>query len=94
MDNEKIFIYETEKFQQTVRDTTKVSAEKWLNIAYKFDYVSLCQKEEIDLLLKKYDGLIRRNTDSAVSAEDIHAMQEIAEIAANTRFTEAMLNYL
>ena len=41
MNNKERLFNESNKFQMIAQESIGVTAEKWLNIAYKLDYISL-----------------------------------------------------
>lgn len=90
--NEARFINESNRFQTIAKQKIDATAEKWLNIAYKLDYISLSCKEKIDNLLKKKDEMQRFHVKHTISEQDIMDMVTITEIASNTRFSQAQLN--
>ena len=85
------FIFATTQFQKIAQQTMGGTAERWLNIAYKLDYISLDLKEKIDALLKRKDEMQRFALKQSVSNQDIMDMIMIAEIAAKTKFSKAQL---
>ena len=68
------------------------TTEKWLNIAYKLDYISLLCKEKIDALLRKKEEIQRFNVNHSISDQDIMDMIAITEIASNNKFSSRQLN--
>ena len=91
MNNTERLFTESDKFQTVAQERLGVSAAKWLNIAFKLDYISLSCKEKIDNLLRKADEMKRLHVTHAVSNQDILDMMTITEIASNTRFSETQL---
>ena len=91
MNNEERLFCESNRFQAIAQENICATAEKWLNIAYKLDYISLSCKEKIDVLLRKKDEMQRFNIKYDVSEQDIMDMKTIAEIASNTRFSQKQL---
>lgn len=83
------FIFATTQFQKIAQQTIGGTAERWLNIAYKLDYISLDLKEKIDALLKRKDEMQRFALKQSVSNQDIMDMIMIAEIANNTKFSKS-----
>ena len=79
------------EFQHIAQERICDSAEKWLNLAYKFDYISLPCKERIDELLRKTDEVRRFNARHSFSEQDVEDMTIIAEIAAATRFSNCQI---
>ena len=92
MNCEERFLNESNKFQAIVEKSICATADKWLNIAYKLDYISLSCKEKIDALLKKKDELQRFNIKHSFSEQDVIDMITVSEIAANTKFSQSQLN--
>lgn len=85
------FIFATTQFQKIAQQTIGGTAERWLNIAYKLDYISLDFKEKIDALLKRKDEMQRFNFKQSVSNQDVMDMITITEIASNTKFSPRQL---
>lgn len=92
MNNEQRLFYESDKFQSISQESFGVTAERWLNVAFKLDYISLSFKEKIDSLLKKRDEILRFHVKHLISDQDITDMMTITEIAVNTKFSESQLN--
>ena len=86
------FIFATTQFQKIAQQTMGGTAERWLNIAYKLDYISLSCKEKIDALLRKKEEIQRFNVNHSISDQDIMDMIAITEIASNTKFSSRQLN--
>ncbi|MBE6534363.1 MAG: hypothetical protein E7678_05285 [Ruminococcaceae bacterium] len=78
------FIEEVNKFENATQKSISSSVGRWLNVAYKLDYISLAYKERIEELLKRKD-------ESTLTEEDLADITFIAEIASNTRFSEGQL---
>ena len=91
MNNEEILFTEINKFRDAAQKNINDTAEKWLNIAYKLDYISLSFKDKIDLLLRKKTETELFNVHYAISDEDISDILTITEIASNTKFSELQL---
>lgn len=91
MNNEQRLFYESDKFQSISQESFGVTAERWLNVAFKLDYISLSFKEKIDALLKKRDEILRFHVKHLISDQDITDMMTITEIAINTKFSESQL---
>ncbi len=87
---ERLFI-ESNKFQSIAQQSICATAEKWLNIAFKLDYISLSRKERIDALLKKTEEIQRFHIQHIITDQDIMDMMTITEIAANTKFSRLQL---
>ena len=79
------------EFQHIAQERICDSAEKWLNLAYKFDYISLSCKEKIDELLKKIEEVRKFNANHTFSEQDVEDMAIIVEIAAATRFPNCQI---
>ena len=92
MNNEERLFNESNKFQAIAQKSICATAEKWLNIAYKLDYISLSCKEKIDALLRKKEEIQRFNVNHSISDQDIMDMIAITEIASNTKFSSRQLN--
>lgn len=92
MNNEERLFNESNKFQTIAQKSICATAEKWLNIAYKLDYISLSCKEKIDALLRKKEEIQRFNVNHSISDQDIMDMIAITEIASNTKFSSRQLN--
>ena len=92
MNNEERLFNESNKFQRIAQKSICATAEKWLNIAYKLDYISLSCKEKIDALLRKKEEIQRFNVNHSISEQDIMDMIAITEIASNTKFSSRQLN--
>lgn len=86
------FIFATTQFQKIAQQTIGGTAERWLNIAYKLDYISLEFKEKIDVLLKRQNEMQRFALNYSVSNQDVMDMIAITEIASNTKFSSRQLN--
>ena len=91
MNNKERLFNESNKFQMIAQESIGVTAEKWLNIAYKLDYISLSCKEHIDALLRTKDEMQRFHIKHSVSEQDVIDVITIAEIAAKTKFSKAQL---
>lgn len=91
MNNQERLFIESNKFQCIAQKSICATAEKWLNIAFKLDYISLHCKERIDTLLKKADEIQRFHIQHIITDQDIVDMVTIAEIAINTRFSPMQL---
>ena len=91
MNNEQRLFYESDKFQSILQESFGVTAERWLNVAFKLDYISLSFKEKIDALLKKRDEILRFHVKHLITDQDITDMMTITEIAINTRFSKSQL---
>ena len=91
MNNQERLFIETNKFQVIAQKSICATAERWLNIAFKLDYISLSCKEKIDELLKKKEEMQQFNIKHSVSEQDIMDMRTITEIATNTRFSPMQL---
>ena len=78
------FTEEVNKFENAAQNSVNSNAQRWLNVAYKLDYISLACKEKIDRLLIKTE-------DSDVSEQDLEDIMVIASIASSTRFSENQL---
>lgn len=87
MNNKERLFNESNKFQMIAKKNICGTAEKWLNIAYKLDYISLSCKEKIDALLRKKDEMQRFHANHFISNQDIIDMMTITEIASNTKFS-------
>ena len=92
MNNEERLFYESNKFQAIAQKSISATGEKWLNIAYKLDYISLQLKEKIDALLRKKDEIQQFHINHSISDQDIMDMITITEIASNTKFSSMQLN--
>ena len=92
MNNKERLFNELNKFQMIAKKSICGTAEKWLNIAYKLDYISLSCKEKIDALLRKKEEIQRFNVNHSISNQDIMDMIAITEIASNTKFSSRQLN--
>ena len=92
MNNEERLFNESNKFQTIAQKSICATAEKWLNIAHKLDYISLSCKEKIDALLRKKEEIQRFNVNHSISDQDIMDMIAITEIASNTKFSSRQLN--
>jgi hypothetical protein len=91
MNNQERLFIESNKFQCIAQKSICATAEKWLNIAFKLDYISLHCKERIDTLLKKADEIQRFHIQHVITDQDIMDMMTITEIAINTRFSPMQL---
>ena len=80
------FIEVTDKFENLFKQSPYKSAEGWLNIAYKLDYISLSRKEEIDSLLTKKREIEKFNVKHKIRENDILKILDIQELAKNTNF--------
>ena len=87
---EKLFI-ESNKLQNIAQKSICAPAEKWLNIAFKLDYISLSCKERIDALLKKVEEIQHFHIQHVITDQDVTEMMTITKIAANTRFSQMQL---
>ena len=85
------FIEVTDKFENMFKQSPYKSAEDWLNIAYKLDYISLSRTEEIDSLLTKKREIEKVNVKHKVRENDILKILDIREIAKNTDFDKQQL---
>ena len=92
MNNKERLFNESNKLQAVAQESICATAEKWLNIAYKLDYISLSCKEKIDALLRKKEEIQRFNVNHSISDQDIMDMITITEIASNTKFSSRQLN--
>lgn len=92
MNNQERLFIESNKFQCIAQKSICATAEKWLNIAFKLDYISLSCKERIDVLLKKKEEIQRFHIQHIITDQDVIDMMRIAEIAGNTKFSESQLN--
>lgn len=92
MNNQERLFIESNKFQSIAQKSICATAEKWLNIAFKLDYISLSCKERIDVLLKKKEEIQRFHIQHIITDQDVIDMMRIAEIAGNTKFSESQLN--
>lgn len=91
MNNKERLFNESNKFQKIAQESICTTAETWLNIAYKLDYISLSCKEKIDNLLRKRDEILRFHVDHLISDQDITDIMIITEVATNTRFSKSQL---
>lgn len=91
MDNQERLFVEANKLQDIAQKSICVTAEKWLNIAFKLDYISLTYKERIDALLKKNEEIQRFNVQYIVTDQDVKDIITITEIAANTKISSLQL---
>ena len=91
MNNQERLFIESNKFQRIAQKSICATAEKWLNIAFKLDYISLSCKERIDVLLKKKEEIQRFHIQHIITDQDVIDMMRIAEIAGNTKFSESQL---
>ena len=91
MNNEERLFNESNKFQAIAQESICATAEKWLNIAYKLDYISLSSKEKIDALLKKAEEIQQFHIKHVITDQDVTEMMTITEIATNTRFSPMQL---
>lgn len=91
MNNQERLFIESNKFQCIAQKSICATAEKWLNIAFKLDYISLSCKEKIDALLKKTEEIQRFHIQHVITDQDIMDMMTITEIALNTRFSSMQL---
>ena len=92
MNNKERLFNESNKLQAIAQKSICGTAEKWLNIAYKLDYISLSCKEKIDALLRKKDEMQRFHVNYSISNQDVIDMMTITEIASNTKFSSMQLN--
>ena len=46
------------EIKQIVSDRMNCSAERWLDIAFKLDYITLSEKEKISELVVKYEDVV------------------------------------
>ena len=91
MNNRERLIIESDKFGKIAKQKLGYTAGKWLNIAFKLDYISLDFKEKIDSLLRKKDEMQRFGVDYRITRRDVEDMIRITEIASNTVFHEFQL---
>ena len=91
MNNQERLIIESNKLQCISQKSICATAEKWLNIAFKLDYISLSCKEKIDVLLKKKEEIQRFHIQHIITDQDVTEMITITEIATNTRFSPMQL---
>lgn len=85
------FVEVTGKFENMFKQGPYKSAETWLNIAYKLDYISLSLKEEIDSLLTKKREIEKFNVKHKIREKDILTILDIEEMVRNTRFHAVQL---
>ena len=91
MNNQERLFIESNKFQSIAQKSICATAEKWLNIAFKLDYISLSCKEKIDALLKKKEEIQRFHIQHVITEQDVKDMMTIIEVATNTRFSPKQL---
>ena len=91
MNNQERLFIESNKFQRIAQKSICATAEKWLNIAFKLDYISLSCKERIDALLKKKEEIQRFHIQHVITDQDVKDMITITEVAINTRFSPKQL---
>lgn len=91
MNNQERLFVESNKFQSIAQKSICATAEKWLNIAFKLDYISLSCKEKIDALLKKKEEIQRFHIQHVITDQDVKDMMTIIEVATNTRFSPKQL---
>ena len=75
------------EFEIMAQRSVEGNGQRWLNIAYKLDYISLFQKERIDELLKIFHEMFDLNVRYEISSKDLDDMNEIVEVATNTKLT-------
>lgn len=91
MNNQERLLIESNKLQCIAQKSICATAEKWLNIAFKLDYISLSRKEKIDTLLKKKEEIQRFHIQHVITDQDVTDMMTITEIAINTHFSPVQL---
>ena len=94
MNNEERLFCELNKLEIIAKESIGATAEKWLNIAYKFDYIPLSCKEKIDNLLRKKDEIERFNVKHSILDNDVEDTIAIVSIASNTRFSKLQLEMI
>ena len=92
MDNQEQFLEAVNDFQIAAQKNNGFTAERWLNVAYKLDYISLHCKENIDALLRKRNEIQHFDAKHRISKQDIKDMVAITKIATNTKFWPIQLS--
>lgn len=91
MNTKERFLSSANAFRDTCRERIGKSATRWLNVAYKLDYISLDHKERIDTLLQKEEAMRQFGAVCEVFETDVEELTEIQKIANVTRFSPLQL---
>ena len=73
------------------RQSINESAERWLNIALRYDYIPFPFKERADELLRMQNEIVRFNVSHIITAENLNDAIAVLEFIANTRFPDIIL---
>ena len=86
-----IFTEEINEFEKAALIAINNCARRWLNVAYKLDYISLSQKEKIDDLLRKHYEMSNLGVIHKICNRDVKLISDIKNIVLSTRFSPAQL---
>ena len=88
---ETMFIEEINEFEKATLIAINNCARRWLNVAYKLDYISLSQKEKIDDLLRKHYEMSNLGIIHEIYKSDVKLISAIKRVVLSTRFSPAQL---
>lgn len=86
-----MFIEEINEFEKATLNTINNCAKRWLNVAYKLDYITLSQKEKIDDLLRKHYEMSNLGVIHKIYKSDVKLISDIKRVVLSTRFSPAQL---
>ena len=76
-------IKEINKMRRIARECIHHSLERWLNLAYKLDYIALFEKERTDALIRKLD-LRKHGLAYEFTEANYKTVARMREIMSNT----------
>lgn len=86
MTTQERFLQEIARLHTLARQSINESAERWLNIALRYDYISFPLKERADELLRLRNEIIHFNANHVITEKNVAEASEVADIVANTHF--------
>ena len=91
MDYKALTIEEIIEIEKITEQRMNCSAEHWLDIAYKLDYISLEEKENVVSVIKKWQFSKEYNVEVDFSEKNYLDVKEMREIIFNTIIPEKLV---
>ena len=91
MDYNMKSVAEILEINQIVSARMNCRADRWLDIAFKLDYITLAEKERISSLILKYSDTVRYNTHCKFCKKNYHELNRMKQIIKNTIIPECCI---
>lgn len=77
-------IYEIDEMKKIILDRSKCNIERWLDIAFKLDYITLMEKDAVVRLLRRLRESQIAKTEVSFCKTNYYVLKRMREIINNT----------